>query len=207
MTGITTASTWRGLAASGFRHWGLPAQVTQIVANNNMKTILKYRYIPFLLVLTLWIITSFSFDRYDPFLGRRLATAASLLLFTLIPIIYSIIDRNKQDVPLILIKLSKLPFLIIAAHIAVQISGRTYTDKGGWWMLYLLLAICLPLSLLLYVIGLGLRKHKQKYRDTNQTWKRMPNIHFQPTRNEHFFFSFKAIGPAAEIPRWNKVYD
>ena len=125
--------------------------------------ILKYRAIPFIAVLALWIGTSFFKYSYEPsFFFVWMALAVTALLLTLIPIIYSIITQNRHDVSLVLLKLSRLPFLIIAAHILVQISGRTYTDEGGWWVLYLLLAICLPLSLLLYAIGLSIKKLKPK---------------------------------------------
>lgn len=126
--------------------------------------IIKYRAVPFIVVLALWIIASFFLDRHSPFFLIWFALSAAALLSTLIPIIYSIFTQNRQEVSVILFKLSKLPFLIIAAHIIVQITGRTWTDEGGWWILYLLLAVCIPLSLLLYASGLCVKKYKPKTR-------------------------------------------
>ena len=125
--------------------------------------LLKHPAAPFISVLAFWLITSFLIPRSDYlllFFGFVLSAIA--LLLSLIPIIYSIITRNRHNIPLIFFKLSKLPFLIIVAHILVQISGRTYTEEGGWWVLYLLLAICLPLSALLWAISLAVRKHIDK---------------------------------------------
>ena len=72
-----------------------------------------------------------------------------------------IMAGNKRRPSLIFVKLSSLPILIITTHIILMIHGRPFTEQGGWWVLYALLILGLPISVILLIIGLIRMKFKE----------------------------------------------
>ena len=119
---------------------------------------IRHSWIPYISILVIWIISSFFLDPWSDFHFLRFLLALLLGTISFLFIIYKIIINNKKNVPLIFFKLAKLPFLIIGSQILLLLSGRTFTEEGGWWILYAVIAISLPISLLLYIIGLAVKK-------------------------------------------------
>lgn len=104
-------------------------------------------YIIYLSMLSLLYIGSFFFDPRADVTWLFFKMMIILLVFCLIFIVWVAIEENKKNSSKILMKLSRLPLLVIASHIPLILIGRPFTDQGGWWVLYALIVICLPLSL------------------------------------------------------------
>jgi uncharacterized membrane protein YhaH (DUF805 family) len=85
----------------------------------------------------------------------------ALLILCFITIAIGIAYSNKGNLSIIFKKLSTLPLLVIASHIPFMLIGKPFSDLGGWWILYALIAICIPLSLILYGLGIGFTRQKQ----------------------------------------------
>ena len=119
---------------------------------------MRHSWIPYLSILVIWIISSFFFDPWSGFHFIRFLVTLFLGTICFLFIVYKIIINNKQDVPLIFFKLARLPFLLIGSQILLLLSGRTFNEEGGWWILYAMIALSLPMSMLLYGIGLAFKK-------------------------------------------------
>ena len=50
---------------------------------------------------------------------------------------------------------------ILLVHILMMLSGKVFTDEGGWMVLYTLLLICVPLIVLLFAISWVLAKRER----------------------------------------------
>ena len=87
------------------------------------------------IVLMLWIGISFVLETGTELYSALFSLAASALAGIFIFIIYKIVTNKEKDLSRILLDLSKLPFLILASHIAVMISGKTFGAEGRWWIL------------------------------------------------------------------------
>lgn len=79
----------------------------------------------------------------------------ALLILCFILIVIGIVNSNKRNLSIILKKLSKLPFLVIASYVPFMLIGKPFSDLGGWWILYALIAISILLFLILYGVGIG----------------------------------------------------
>ena len=119
---------------------------------------MRHSWIPYLSTLVIWIISSFFFDPWSGFHFIRFLVTLFLGTICFLFIVYKIIINNKQDVPLIFFKLARLPFLLMGSQILLLLSGRTFNEEGGWWILYAMIALSLPMSMLLYGIGLAFKK-------------------------------------------------
>ena len=58
-------------------------------------------------------------------------------------------------------KTALFPLGIILVHIVLMLSGKVFTDEGGWLVLYTLLMICVPLIILLLAISWVLAKREK----------------------------------------------
>ncbi len=123
---------------------------------------IRHPWIPYISILVIWIISSFFFDPWSEFHFLRFLVALFLGIICFLFIVYKIIIDNKQDVPLIFFKLARLPFLLIGSQILLLLSGRTFTEEGGWWILYAVITLSLPMSLFLYVTGLAVKKLRRQ---------------------------------------------
>jgi len=119
---------------------------------------MKYSWLPFISVLAIWIICSFFLNPFrDPILLGLFLVLGTISFFY---IVYRIVVNNKKNASFIFFKLAKLPFLIIGSHILLMLSVDGFSGEGGWWILYFLVAMSIPISLLLYIIGLVIEEHK-----------------------------------------------
>lgn len=123
---------------------------------------LKQSWLPFILILGFWIIISFLLDPWDVEFIAMFYMAIIALAISYIYIGYKIVVNHKKNTSMIFITLSRLPFLIIASHALVLFSGRTFSSEGGWWILYALLMIGLPVSVILYITGKAIEKYKSR---------------------------------------------
>ena len=121
----------------------------------------KKSLIPYTLILLFWITISFFIDFWTDLYDALLLLTIGALICSFMFIVYKIVINNKKDISKMFINLSKLPFLILASHIAVMISGTTFGDKGRWWVLYILLVICPTLSIILFTTGLTIKYFKK----------------------------------------------
>ncbi len=58
-------------------------------------------------------------------------------------------------------KVAFFPMGILLVHILMMLSGKVFTDEGGWMVLYTLLLICVPLIVLLFAISWVLAKRER----------------------------------------------
>jgi len=122
---------------------------------------LKHSWIPYAFLLVLWIslthLTRPSFISWFMF-----PVLTSPIIISLLFIIYRICSDNKDKIDRVFINLSKIPLLFIGSHILLLISGRTFNEQGGFWILYALLMLGLPLTALFLIVGLKIKKSEAK---------------------------------------------
>lgn len=123
------------------------------------KRIFKYSWIPFIVMVMLWVVLSRIIDRFnEDFLENFILRFAIPLSFIYIPI--RIIIDNKENISGIFRKLALLPLTIIASHLFLMCTTDTFSGAGAWWLLYLLIALCPVASIVLYAIGVGISTKK-----------------------------------------------
>ena len=82
------------------------------------------------------------------------------LILSFLFIVYRTVVDNKKRSHAIFYKLSMLPFLVVASHILMLLTGKTFNPEGGWWILHTLLIIAPILSIILFAIGFINKKIK-----------------------------------------------
>jgi hypothetical protein len=128
---------------------------------NIVKSMLKWAWLLYITILLSWIFISFTLSHWT-FLYESIARFTIIfLILSFMFIVYNIVIKNKDDVSHMFIDLSKLPLLILASHVVVLLSGKTFNPAGGWWILYILLVLCPIISLIFFTTGLIIRSVKK----------------------------------------------
>ena len=121
---------------------------------------MKYRnpWLANLFVMCSWIIISLLLD---PQLKDLFLIALIPWLISLGFVINKIVQDNKHNNARKFFHLSMLPWYIIGSNFIVLMSGHTYNDEGGWWILYALLFTGSIVSGILVSIGLIEKAHSR----------------------------------------------
>lgn len=122
---------------------------------------IKHAFLCYIAVLALWMFSSYFFSSWSPEQDSLFYLCCTVGFGLIGYIAIKIMAGNKRRPSLIFVKLSSLPILIITTHIILMIHGRPFTEQGGWWVLYALLILGLPISVILLIIGLIRMKFKE----------------------------------------------
>ena len=119
-------------------------------------------WLQYVIVLGVWILLSYLIDPQNELFMMMFYLALIALIVSLLRIANKIICDKNISGSITFIKLSRLPIIIIASHALVLLTGRTFNSEGGWWILYALLYLGIPLSLVLFIGGKLIQKKEMK---------------------------------------------
>lgn len=119
---------------------------------------MRYKYSPSWLPIIIfdgfWLFLSFILKTIKLLNNDIIQVAIFILVITVCYSVYRCIQNNLDSTHKILFNLAKLPFWVLLSHALFLLSGTTFSQEGGWLLLYAIIILGVPLSALFFISGI-----------------------------------------------------